>query len=242
MTEDNHHSRNFKMISFFFILYWLLDLTPTGDNKITLQFISYEIHNTSVLPFVSWLLLAYFAFRFWVSSKTQLSFELKKHSEKHINNRLNKLFENKNLKTYNKIHYRAKKKYEEEYEEKFKSKIDGVAKNLNINTYHLSYIIIINNNFHTPFSKRELSCLAEYPQPVASNVAKRPFSIPLKPHELPFTQVIAFLHFLFTTESSPDYFLPWLLFLLAIISAFFIHFGIEPSSIFSSNSIPIKTE
>lgn len=235
MTENNHHSRNLKMISFFFILYWLLDLTPTGDNKITLQFISYEIHNISILPYVSWALLVYFSLRFWLSAKNQLLFDVNKHITKKVNHNINVRFKMKTSPIYNTLKKRAEELYKEEHEEKFKKKASEKTANNHTkihSKYNWVHSITIKPTLKTSRLKREIPCVASYPNPRVQELSEDSFQLPLKFYEFPFIQTIAFFNFLYTTESSPDYFLPWALCVLAVISAALIHFGIDPHTLF----------
>lgn len=68
IDEKDIHVRNIKLISSFFIVYWLLDLTPSVDSIVRLPFISYEIHNPSLLPWLANISLIYFFWRFWLST------------------------------------------------------------------------------------------------------------------------------------------------------------------------------
>lgn len=71
-TETNVYSRNLKVISVFFIIYWLLGLHPQ-ENILSLGPVRFTVENPHWLPYIANGLLLYFAWRFFIHSRKKLS-------------------------------------------------------------------------------------------------------------------------------------------------------------------------
>lgn len=69
INEPNHFSRNLKVVSIIFILYWLFGLELTDYNFKT-PFLSFNIKNPDYLPYVSHVFLLYFAWRYYISKES----------------------------------------------------------------------------------------------------------------------------------------------------------------------------
>jgi len=67
IESTNPHARNLKVISIAYILHWWLELGPSKSGELNLTFISYTINNAAPLPFISFLLLIYFSWRFYLT-------------------------------------------------------------------------------------------------------------------------------------------------------------------------------
>jgi len=72
IDEINPYQRNLKVVSGAFIIYWLLGLElktdpSSGSGNIALMFIQFSMKNPEALIFVSWALLFYSAWRYWVT-------------------------------------------------------------------------------------------------------------------------------------------------------------------------------
>ncbi|MBE92383.1 MAG: hypothetical protein CMF14_05625 [Idiomarina sp.] len=70
--EINPYQRNLKVVSGAFIVYWLLGLElktdpSSGSGNIALMFIQFSMKNPEALIFVSWALLFYSGWRYWVT-------------------------------------------------------------------------------------------------------------------------------------------------------------------------------
>ncbi|WP_394178460.1 hypothetical protein [Marinomonas posidonica] len=226
MTDSSNHSRNLKTISIFFILYWLLDLTPTGDDQIRLQFISYEIHNSSPLTTVSWVLLAYFGWRFYLSSKSNFSEKVIKPIKKIQSDKISNIFIKKNI-LKEKIKEKATKIYREEYAEKQAEKRNKSQSRIN-NPSH-QYNIEVFNQVEGIFSNK-IQCIAKYSFNHLPGLEDKHFLIPLNiVKELPFIKVRAWFSFIRTSEDSIEYLLPYFLLCLAVLCAILIQFDISPN-------------
>lgn len=102
-SEPNLHSRNLKLVSLFFILYWVLGLKPL-DDTIRLLVINYEISNPSALQWVSYTILIYFAWRFYLNSRRRIRVGYRKSVSIHN-------FPNKESRLYKKLVSLAKAHY-----------------------------------------------------------------------------------------------------------------------------------
>ncbi|MEO9655922.1 hypothetical protein [Marinomonas sp.] len=228
MTEPNHHSRNLKLVSMFFILYWLLELTPTGDNQIRLQFISYEIHNPSMLAPVSWLILVYFAARFWLSSHGSTLKAISSHQRSEITRYMDKI-RLSNPKAMEKIISRAESTYKKKHKANYEDLRNKESTSDNLNN---KYKVAVSNSCSITWRRCSLDSQATYEEKVRgtmSDLFAYKFQTPLNWNETILLRIIGFIKFLYSSEKSPDYFLPWFLFTLAFISALLIQFDITPT-------------
>ncbi|MFC0444353.1 hypothetical protein ACFOD1_03485 [Pseudidiomarina halophila] len=74
IDELNPYQRNLKVVSGAFIAYWLLGLElktdpSSGDGNMALMFIQFSIDNPKALMVISWALLFYSAWRYWVTKE-----------------------------------------------------------------------------------------------------------------------------------------------------------------------------
>lgn len=231
MTDSSNHSRNLKTISIFFILYWLLDLTPSGDDQIRLQFISYEIHNSSPLTTVSWVLLAYFGWRFYLSSKSNFSEKVIKPIKKIQSDKILYTFANNRT-----LKERIKKRASDIYRKRYAKK-EGERRNRNqsrgVNNPSHQYDIEVFNNVEGTLPNK-IQCIAKYSLNHLPGLEDKRFSIPLHiVKELPFIKTRACFLFIRTSEDSLEYLLPYFLLSLAVICAILIQFDISPNDIIS---------
>jgi len=72
IDEAKPHTRNLKLISISFILYWILELEPVTET-LQLPLLNYKVTNPEPLPWLAWLSLAYFFWRFWLTVSNYIS-------------------------------------------------------------------------------------------------------------------------------------------------------------------------
>lgn len=226
MNEPNHHSRNLKVISVFFILYWLLELTPSGDNQIKLQFISYEIHNPSLLMPISWVLLFYFAFRFWLSSRGKFLKQFTIQQRSIANGLLSKRLR-LDSDFNDRLLCKAEKHYIENYKVDFENSRAEKKPDCK-NTYSMKLT-------HSFYGFKKIEAQAIYEENI-SNLHFMKFSLPVSLYPIQIIAMIkSFIRVGFLYEDGPDYFWPWLLFVMACISGLCINFDISVDALLSGS-------
>ena len=224
-TDSNHHSRNLTIYSFFFMLYWLLGLEPTDDN-IRLTFVNFSIHNTEVLPYLTHGILFYFAWRFYLNSKKMVktSFINFFNTFSNLNNREAYPYE-KLVKIAN---HDFKTNHEQKYKDSLKQHLKSNVKDVEV-TFNISSFVLNDSN-----NRLDLIVRGQYQTP-RDNYISLPtqnyhiVSYVLKIKKRIYSHLIIwrFIKFSFLTEASPNFFLPWILFLLAITTSILRYFCID---------------
>lgn len=226
-SEQNPHSRNLKVISVFFILYWLCGLSPS-DESIRLAVKSYEISNPEVLRWASYSLLFYFAWRFHLSSGRRVFRGIKK--ETRVKSSTGHM--DKGSRLYSRLVEDAEADYVANKKEEFEREREGKqAASRIVDFNNDDYEISVSNLSFMNSKKLMMEYNVKYKGDRLpgndfrkGNVEYRWFNfIPLR--------ILGVLRFSFSTEEGPDYLLPWLLFLLALVCAFFIHFGVDAAEV-----------
>lgn len=225
--EQNPHSRNLKVISIFFILYWLCGLSPS-DESIRLAVKSYEISNPEVLRWASYSLLAYFSWRFYLNSGRKVFPGIKRQ----IGITANPSRMDRSSRLYARLNKDAEAHYVANMKEGFETEREedpGASRlvNFNNNEYEISIssLGIKNNN---PLS---MDYQVKYKGDRLPGNDFRSGRVEYRWFDFIPLRILGFLRFFFSTEEGPDYLLPWVLFLLALVCAFFIHFGVEATEV-----------
>lgn len=222
-SEPNLHSRNLKLVSLFFILYWVLGLKPM-DESIRLLVINYEISNPSALQWVSYSILFYFAWRFYLNSRRRIRTGYRKSVSIHN-------FPNKESRFYKKLvsladeHYVKNKK--SEFEETRQSKFDyNPVEGFNNELYRIHV-----SKFSYESEKLTLTYQVQYS---GTRLAGNDFTngvIKFSSIEWLFFKFIGFFKFSIKQEDAPDYLLPWVLFTLALVCGVLTKLGISVNCI-----------
>jgi hypothetical protein len=222
-SEPNLHSRNLKLVSLFFILYWLLGLKPI-DDSIRLLVINYEISNPSALQWVSYAILFYFAWRFYLSSRRRIRVGYRESIS--INN-----FPNKESRLYKKLvslaegHYVENKK--SEFEETRQSKFeDNPVEGFNNDEYRVQV-----TKFSYESNQLTLTYQSQYS---GTRLPGNDFfngQIRSRSMDWLLFKFIGFCKFSLKQEDAADYLLPWVLFTLAIMCCVLIKFGFTVNDI-----------
>lgn len=222
-SEPNLHSRNLKLISLLFIFYWLFELTPV-DNSIRLLVINYEIKHPQALKWVAHILLFYFAWRFYLSSKRRIRTGFRSSASRGS-------FQNRESAFYKLLKKRATSHYELNHRASFQKEREEIASkhnspSFNNETYRISPLDLKyeNNNFCMTYQ-------VQYEGPRLPGNDFRNFSISYKWHQWLWYKTWALIKFISEKEESPDYLFPWVLFLLAIATSALSHFGIKVQDI-----------
>jgi hypothetical protein len=215
-SEPNLHSRNLKLISLLFVFYWILGLHP-ADDTIRLIAVNYEIDNPQALAWIASTLLFYFAWRFYLNSKHKIMASFRtKASIYQIQDRESRLFIK--LKKICGADYKLNQK--DKYE---KERVALAAKkdleNFNNQEYHL-------NPYEFKYEQKHLQVTYQvnYEGERLESNDFRDYIIRFKWYQFIFFKIIKFAKFIFQSEDSPDYLIPWLLFLLAVTSCIFIQY------------------
>lgn len=224
-TDSNHHSRNLTIYSFFFILYWLLGLEPTDDN-IRLTFVNFSIHNTEVLPYLTHGILFYFAWRFYLNSKKMVKTSFIRYFNTFSH------FNNTQAYPYKRLLKVANHDFKTKYEKNFidslsphlKSHVKDVEVTFNISSFALDTFtnrlgLKLSGQYHSPrLNYTNLPTQIQNP---------RTYSLDIKKRQYLHLIIWRFVKFSFLTEDSPNFFLPWVLFLLAVTSSILRYFCID---------------
>lgn len=213
-SEPNLHSRNLKLISLLFVFYWILGLHPV-DDTIRLIAVNYKIDNPQALAWLASTLLFYFAWRFHLNSKHKIMAGFRSKASIHqIQDRESRLFVK--LKKICDADYQLnqKDKYEKERAALAAQKN---LENFNNQKYHL-------NPYEFKYEQKllQVTYQVSYEGERLEDNNFRNYVIRFKWYQFIVFKVIKFTSFIFQSEDSPDYLIPWLLFFLAVISCVFI--------------------
>lgn len=218
-SEPNLHSRNLKLVSLFFILYWFLGLKPI-DDSIRLLVINYEISNPSALHWASYAILFYFAWRFYLSSQGRIRAGYRKSVS--IGS-----FPNKETRFYKKLvsladedYFKNKKlEFEETRLTKFnENPIEGFNNEL--------YKVHVTRFFYES-KKLMLTYQVQYSGSRLAGNDCINAQIRFRSMEWLLFKFFAFLKFSIKQEDAPDYLLPWVLFTSALVCGVLSKLGIS---------------
>lgn len=211
-TETNVFSRNLKVISILFIVYWFVGAHPK-DNEIVLGTLKVAVDNPERLKYVGWTLLGYFAWRFYI------------HSKKKIRTSYSKFLRNTIL--FNELKFWNKKLTESANNdflnnggfEKFKSANRGVYfDSLLPSKCYLTLPSLINSSAPSTLTYQySINLPRETPnRPAVVNPVTVHFKFNLIWKTLLHLHV--FIRWARSNEDSADFLLPWILFTLAVLS------------------------
>lgn len=234
LDEPNLYSRNLKLISILFIMHWVLDLHLI-ENQINLASINFKIGNPYALSYASYILLMYFAWRFYLNSKNRISFGfygiIDGHSLLSENDFFNKKF-----------HFDANSEYVEKCKKDIEDRrrsfmgsrgihLDDDKHNNSRHSINLNKIEAIKKNFL--FCKIRITYRSIYHGGMLGGFPDVSYSIDYSWNKLKLFRVSKLLHFLLNTEDTPDFLLPWLLFAFAAFTIFLDKSGIGFSCVVS---------
>lgn len=223
-SEPNHHSRNLKLFSLMFILYWLLALSP-ADDSIRLSIINYKIQNPAALFWVAHAALIYFAWRFYLSSKNRI-----RHG--FINSAAIGSFSSQNSRLYKSLKKMAEADYINKHMEKFQQERENYAKENKIEHYNKEYLSVTPVSFSYEGDQLRLEYQVEYDRGRHGNLYFSNYKIFYKRYRWVQFKLWRMVKFILGKEDSPDYVIPWVLFMFAIATSILSHFGITVLNIF----------
>ncbi|MFV1467033.1 hypothetical protein VBY75_05075 [Idiomarina sp. HB] len=238
IDEKDIHVRNIKLISSFFIVYWLLDLTPSGDSIIRLPFISYEIHNPSLLPWLANISLIYFFWRFWLSTNTVGKFF---HSYRNL---FSSKFDKINLINtryrgilMEKATVEIERFINQEAEDILKSLIPKLTKDQvdSIISSSWEVVSITKGNSGTPLKAKSFLAIVQW-NAKTSRGENFKYHVPVNIswYMFCFTKIRCFLTAIFMQERFATYTLSWVWFSLAILSSILILIDFSPQDLSTS--------
>lgn len=207
-SEVNVYSRNLKVISILFIVYWFVGAHPK-DNEIVLGTLRVIVDHPERLHYVAYTLLFYFWWRFHIHSKGKISFSYQEFFKSKM--------------THRKYEHWCKlieKKAREDFFNSGKvvqfiedNRLKTTKENISIREPSLS-----NSNTPTNFSY-DYSVNVNDTQPI-NNFSligrNKKFSIGISYKVLIHSQVL--FDWLRTSEDVADFLLPWALFFVAVVT------------------------
>lgn len=222
-SEPNHHSRNLKLISLMFVLYWVLALSPV-DDSIRLSVINYKVQNSSALFWVAHAVLVYFAWRFYLSSKNRI-----RHGFR--NSVTFGQFSNQDSALYKSLRKKANDDYIAKHMDVFEKEREEYALKHNIESYNKNLISVTPINFMYEVDQLRVEYQAQYEGGLHGDVYFKNYKIFYEWYHWLWFKFVRLVRFILEKEDSPDYVIPWVLFLLAITTSVFSYFGITALNI-----------
>ncbi|MBV7264145.1 hypothetical protein KCG43_19210 [Photobacterium sp. WH24] len=213
-TETNVYSRNLKVISLFFIIYWLLGLHPQ-DNVLSLGTVRFNIDDPRWLPYIANGLLLYFAWRFFIHSRKKVSSSYTSFLRYEMLNRKHKFW-------CKKLTESAEKDFANngKFEDFQKLNANDFFDKLKPEQCRISLPSLSNSNTPIKFGYRYIAS-------VPSNLEGRPSNVKTGSYIFKFNYLLRTtlnLHmitlWLLFNEDSADYLIPWVLFFIAVFSIF----------------------
>jgi len=205
-----------------FIVYWLLELKPEHEN-IRLLFINYKINNPEPLIWLSHLILFYFAWRFFLNTRNRVKSGYQKTLTSSLRNRNGWFY--KLLVDRATSHYKNNFKFGFQQERSKEAKKREI-KNINNNDFRVSPI-----NFQHKSGALSLEYQSVYNEPRIPGYDFKNYTITYKGYQWLWYKFWKLIVFLSNKEDAPDYLIPWLLFILALVSSTLNWFGINASDL-----------
>ncbi|MBP5064993.1 hypothetical protein HUT27_12915 [Pseudomonas chlororaphis] len=212
-TEPNLHSRNLKLISMMFIVYWALGLAPAGDS-IRLIFINYEITNPAALPWIAHTILLYFAWRFYLSSRNMIKHGFIKTINTNLSGKHGSLL-------YRLLEKRAREDYIKNQKDKFQKEREDYALEQGISTYNNIDFLTNPQELKYEYGELCLTYQAYYREPRLPGNDFRGYTIKYQWFHWLWFKTWKIFEFLTKKEETPDYLIPWVLFLCALLTSAF---------------------
>ncbi|WP_286823978.1 MULTISPECIES: hypothetical protein [unclassified Idiomarina] len=217
-NEPNLHSRNLKLISMLFISYWLLGLTP-ADEKIRLLVINYEISNPCALKWISYALLIYFAWRFNISSRRRVRLGYRRSFNFNNIDRSGRLFI--------KLKVDAERNYSERYKDEFESWRAEQAEKHDVKEFNNEEYSINPSKLVYEQNSVALHYQVQYKGDRLPGNDFKNGMVVYPWYRWSFLKLVRFTKFIFGSEDAPDFFVPWVLFSLALASSALSYYGVS---------------
>lgn len=222
-SEPNHHSRNLKLISLMFVLYWLLALSP-ADDSIRLSIINYKIQNPSALFWAAHAALIYFAWRFYLSSKNRIRHGFRQSVAMGS-------FSDQNSSFYKSLAKKAQDNYIAQHMEAFQKEREEYALMHKIESYKKEYLSITPLGIGYEGDQLTLEYQVQYDRGEHGNLSFRNYQIYYGRYRWLWFKLGKLIRFVLGKEDSPDYVIPWILFACAITTTVLNYFGITALNI-----------
>lgn len=228
MEDSKPHTRNLKLISVAFILYWLLELEPAKD-EIHLNIISYKISNPDPLTVLAWLALVYFLWRFFLAKP--LFIQTFRNLKSSFYN--NQISEDSGIVSAA-LRNIAKSDFNENHSQKFEKFISEESKKYR-RQYKYSGLEAHKLVKHQGQTELEYSSQATEVNKKAR--INKTFKLPISPWILTLINSKLVLDLVVKNEDSADYILPLLLFVLAVVCGIMIACDYTPSELMGSMAL-----
>ncbi|MCE0915641.1 hypothetical protein [Pseudomonas sp. NMI760_13] len=223
-SEPNHHSRNLKLISLMFVLYWLLALSP-ADDSIRLSIINYKVQNPKALLWAAHAALVYFAWRFYLSSKNRIRHGFINHLA--IGN-----FSNQTSSIFKTLKKKAEADYVVHHREAFQQERENYAQKHQIESYNRECLSVIPLGFGYEGNQLRLEYQVQYDRGQHGDLYFRNYKIFYEQYRWLRFKSWRLVRFILEKEDGPDYVIPWVLFILAVTTSALSHFDITALNIF----------
>lgn len=223
-SEPNHHSRNLKLISLMFILYWVLALSP-ADDSIRLSIINYKIQNPPALFWAAHAVLIYFAWRFYLSSKNKIRHGFRQSV-------VIGSFSDQNSSLYKSLKKKAEDDYIAHHRDAFQKEREEYALKHNIESYNKECLSVTPIIFGYEGDQLRIEYQAQYDRGEHVDLYFKNYKAFYGRHRWLWFKLGKLVRFILGKEDSPDYVIPWILFICAITTSVFNYFGITILNIF----------
>jgi hypothetical protein len=208
-----------------FVLYWVLALNP-ADDSIRLSIINYKIQNPSALFWVAHAALIYFAWRFYLSSKNKIRHGFRSSVT-------TGLLSNQDSSICKALKKNAKDDYITKHMEAFQKEREECAQKYKIESYNKECLSVTPTNLMYEGEKLCLEYQAQYERGFDGDVYFNNYKVYYERHQWLWFKFVRLVRFILGKEDSPDYVIPWVLFLLAVTTSVFSYFGVTALNILS---------
>lgn len=227
-TETNVYSRNLKVISIFYIVYWLLGL-HLQENVLALGAVRFKIDDPHWLPYIANSLLLYFAWRFHIHSRKKvltsyrrffcyefLSYSPPKHPDwsKKLIEAAERDFVNSGFKAFQEKN--AGDFFDNLTAAQCRIRLPSLTNQGSTSKFQYTYDILLSNEAHEARKTEEAEKTNGQLKPIKGSHFTFKFNLFLKLS----LNIHMFTLWLISEEDSADYLIPWVLFVVALVSIF----------------------
>lgn len=218
IDEAKPHTRNLKLISISFIFYWLLELEPATET-LQLPLLNFKVTNPEPLPWLAWVSLVYFFWRFWLTVSNYIS-------QKYVNNL--SIYANQSLSRKagllaRYLSYSVQKHFKndlyDEFDQELKTEERRSGTELKFDKLHDLKIAENGTGGHIRF--------LAIAKPESGNLRpSRSYTKQLNLIELWAIKIKITKDLVLKSEESADFLLPITLFIIAVLCGVLIHIGV----------------
>jgi len=205
-------------------LFWLPALGP-ANYSIRILKINYKNQNPSALFWTTQGVFIYFAWRFYLSSKNRIRHGFRNSVA--IGN-----FSNQNSSTYKSLKKKAEADYIEKHMKAFQQEREDYAQKHKIESYNKEYLSVTPLGFGYEGDQLRLEYQIQYDRGQHGDLYFRNYKIFYEQYRWLWFKLGGLVKFILGKEDSPDYVIPWILFMCAVTTSTLSYFGITVLNIF----------